>query len=125
MRRDLDIVRGLLLAAEKADTELDAFAACDDSIEPNVIAFHVELMREYGLVDAEIVRDGFQGVTMSATITRITWKGYDYLDAIRSQKVWRKAKDAISKAVGDTSLSVVKETCEMLALAMVKTQLSL
>ncbi len=125
MKRDLDIVRGLLIAAERADAELDVLAACDGAIDPKLTAFHVELMREHGLVDAEVSYDGLLHEPTCVTISRITWRGYDYLDAIRSSKVWKKAKDAISKAVGDTSLSVVKETCDLLALSMVKTQLNI
>lgn len=55
----------------------------------------------------------------------MTWEGYDYLDAIRSPQVWNKAKEAISMAVGDTSLSVVKQTCSMVAMGLIKVQLGM
>lgn len=55
----------------------------------------------------------------------MTWEGYDYLDAIRSPQVWNKAKEAISMAVGDTSLSVVKQTCSMVAMGLIKVKLGM
>ena len=62
---------------------------------------------------------------MSLEVGGLTWEGYDYLDAIRSPQVWNKAKDAISKAVGDTSLSIVKQTCTAVATGLIMSNLGL
>lgn len=62
---------------------------------------------------------------MDVRIFSMTWDGYDYLDAIRSPQVWNKAKEAITKAVGDTSLSVVKQTCAMVATGLIRSQLGM
>lgn len=124
MKRDMDLVRRIMLTTEKADSPIGdgvLIRCCEDM---GKLAFHVELMRSHGLVHAGVERDGF-GEPFSVEITGLTWDGYDYLDAIRSPKVWNQAKEAISKTVGDTSLSVVKDVCVSLAASLVKAQLGI
>lgn len=118
MRRDLDLVRSLLLAAEESDGAFDALRMPCKFTEEE-IAFHVELMTAHGLIEAKVER-GFGGMPTQADIDGLTWEGFDYLDAIRSPKVWKASRDAIAKAVGDTSLSVVKETCTMVATKLIR-----
>ena len=125
MRRDLDIVRYTLMTAESAEVGVDETTLCSSRYDINQIAFHVELLRDYGLVEAEVSYDGFGEEPLGVTVSRLTWDGYDYLYAIRSAKVWGRAKDAISKAVGETSLSVVKQTCTVVASALIKKQLGI
>lgn len=124
MKRDLDLVRCILLTVEKADGTIgfDVLSGCCSDI--GRLAFHVGLMHSHGLIDAEVDSDGF-GEPMDVRISSMTWDGYDYLDAIRSPQVWNKAKEAITKAVGDTSLSVVKQTCAMVATGLIRSQLGM
>lgn len=123
MRRDLDVVRFVLMTAEAADGpvgEGELLGGCDDM---RTLAFHVELMRSRGLIEAEVDYDGLGHEPIALEVASVTWDGYDYLDAIRSPKVWARAKRAIADAVGDTSLSVVKETCKLIAMGMIRAEL--
>ena len=43
-----------------------------------------------------------------APITDITWKGHEYLDTIRDDKIWKKTKSATS-SLKSVSLSVMKD----------------
>ncbi len=81
-------------------------------------------MQSHGLIVSEVDCDGF-GEPIDLHISSMMWEGYDYLDAIRSPQVWNKAKEAISMAVGDTSLSVVMQTCSMVAMGLIKVQLGM
>lgn len=124
MKRDLDLVRCIVMSVEKADgpIEYDVLSRCCGDM--GKLAFHIGLMQSHGLIVSEVDCDGF-GEPIDVRISSMTWEGYDYLDAIRSPQVWNKAKEAISKAVGDTSLSVVKQTCSMVAMGLIKGQLGM
>lgn len=124
MRRNVQLVRRLLIAAEGSSGTLDARSLAGDGCGVDEIAFHVEMMQARGLVTAKVVRSG-SGAPVQVDVLGITWEGYDYLDAVRSDDVWRRANAAISKTVGVTTLSVVKETCQAIASALVKSQLGL
>ena len=124
MKRDLDLVRCILISVEKADGPIGdvMLAKCCEDI--GRLAFHIELMQAHGLLTASGERDAY-GDPLSLEVGGLTWEGYDYLDAIRSPQVWNKAKDAISKAVGDTSLSIVKQTCTTVATGLIMTKLGM
>lgn len=125
MKRDMDLARDILLAIEKASEPVDATTLIGDG-GPSIseVAFHVELLQAHGLMKASVSR-AFGQDSVRVMLDSLTWEGYDYLDAIRSERVWAKAKKAISESVGDTSLSVIKETCSALALATIKANLGI
>ena len=110
MKRDFDLVRDILIQTEKSDDVLDGEVLVTSERSPELIAYHFEMMRDYGLIEAKIDY-AMGGNPVNMIVKRITWQGYDYLDAIRSKKIWDKAVRAINETVGETSLSVLKDTC--------------
>ena len=105
MKRDMDLIRDMLLMIEsdsdvppktiKADAFLDL---CDN---PYVISLHLDLLADYGFVDLRKLPNG------SYEVKRITGKGYEYLDSVRSAKVWRNVKERLS-VVGGASFDIIK-----------------
>lgn len=109
MKRDMELVRRILIETERADAPYDA--ACFLGGEHATladIAYHVELMVHHGLLDADTCRD-MNGNPISCEIVALTWDGCDYLEAVRNDRVWKKTVDAIKKAVGSTTLALVKD----------------
>lgn len=110
MKRDMDLVRRILVETECASAPLDISAFLDEehaTVED--VAYHVELMQHHGLIDASIQRN-MGGSVAYGKVIALTWDGCDYLDAIRDDRVWAKSKDAIRKAVGSTTMGLMKET---------------
>lgn len=124
MQRNLDLVREILLLSEDAQEEISALVLSPSKWTKKQIAFHVELMEAHKLLRARVTR-GSTGDVLQCDILGLTWEGYDYLDAIRSPKVWTQAKEAIGASIGETTLSVVKETCTSLASALIRAQLGI
>lgn len=126
MKRDMDLVRGILLLAEGAEGPVDkgaitsAFGCTDEQA-----VFHVELMASHGLVDARVRRVTSGAAAAVVSVSGLTWDGFDYLDAIRSADVWTRAKGAIAEAVGDAPLAVIKSVCTALAERLVMERLGL
>lgn len=125
MKRDLDLVRSILIYVEKAEGEVDAEDLVTDDWPFEIVAYHVRLMAHHGLVDlSDDVRD-MNGETLSLAVSGLTWDGQDYLDAIRDPKVWSKVKKTVKEAVGSTTLEVVKQTGALVAMSMVKAKLGI
>lgn len=109
MKRDNDLLRNILLTIEacpdvppktlRVESFLDY---CDN---PAVISLHIELLQEAGFIEADRIQrnDAIKGWD----IKRLTFEGYEYLDTIRSAKVWRNVKDRL-KAVGGATFEIVK-----------------
>ena len=123
MKRDLDLVRHMLLTVEKAEGTVDDTRLCSYRYGIREVVLHVELMRERGLITAKVDYGAGHDEPLAVEVYGLTWEGHDYLDTIRSEKVWRKAKAVIASAVGETSLSVVKQTCAMVATELIKAQI--
>lgn len=123
MKRDLDLIRLILLASEQSEGAIGCSALSECCGDIGRLAFHVELMQSKGLLVASIMRDAFRN-PIDVTVERLTWEGYDYLDAIRSARVWDKAKASMMGAIGEVSLSLAKETSLMVARQLIQQQLS-
>lgn len=124
MKREMDLVRLILISAENAEKEFNALSLVDTDITAEKVCFHVELLEQAGLLTAKTTR-AYGGTPVLITVNGLTWSGYDYLDAIRSDTVWQKAKTAIRETVKDAPLSVIKEVCISISTSLIKSNLGL
>lgn len=125
MKRDLDLVRSILIYVEKAEDEVDAEDLVTDSWPFEIVAYHVRLMAHHGLVDLSDDTRDMNGETLSLTVSGLTWDGQDYLDAIRDPKVWAKVKKTVKEAIGSTTFEVVRQTGALVAMSMIKANLGM
>lgn len=100
MKRDMDLIREILLAVERLDTGKgeDVEVSVDD-IEPHVLAAHVRLLAEAGFLDAHEIPDDADEFSHFIP-TRLTWSGHEFLDLVRDPEVWRRTKAGAAKAGG-------------------------
>ena len=119
MRRDMDLVRFLLVATEEAEKPLTLFDLLDSDWSPDEIVYHVGLMSARGLLDAS-ASVGASGKSSAVYIKGLTWDGCDYLDAIRDEGVWLRTKKLVKEAVGSTTMAVIKETACLVALQAIR-----
>jgi hypothetical protein len=106
MKRDMDLIRELLLKLEALPLGRGGIAV----ISPNTaeiavqghdadqIANHLSLMREAGLVDSP----GPPPMSGGMMFRRLSWQGHDFLDSIRDPEVWNKTKKGAAAAGGFT-----------------------
>ncbi|MEE0303461.1 MAG: DUF2513 domain-containing protein [Senegalimassilia anaerobia] len=120
MKRDIDLVRSILIYVENAADEVDADEMATERWPIETVAYHVRLMAHHGLVDVSRDARDMNGNTIELTVAGITWDGQDYLDSIREPKVWGRVKKALAGTVGSTTLDIVRQTASMVALAMVR-----
>ena len=89
MKRDMELVRKILFFLEerpflKAEAELPI-----EGYERIVVMYHMLLLAQAGLVDFEPEKTK-TGRIIKAHVIGLNWAGHEFLDAIRSEKVWRK-----------------------------------
>jgi hypothetical protein len=101
MKRDMDLVREILLFVEQQipygenAPQVEVVVSGHTEAE---IDYHVGLLQEAGLLDAIDTREG-QGWI----VNRLTWSGHEFLDASRSSKLWEEAKSIFRrKSIGMT-----------------------
>ena len=116
MRRDSDLIRAILLAVE-ADDRCEVLKLPDIAGYPDETAhFHARLLIEKGFLGTYFPdRTGRQ----PWVCIRLTWEGYDFLDAIRDPVVWRSVKRAAGK-VGSWSIETLAAIAKTMIIAKVE-----
>jgi len=102
MKRDIDLIRHLLIQTEEGRLP----EAMKNYTEEQIL-YHCGLAIEAGILTGQVVH-GSQGEIVAATIQKLTWEGHDFLDSARSEKNWKKAKDRIVETGGSWTFAVVK-----------------
>ena len=98
MKRDMDLVRAILLALE-ADTSGQGLKIEIPDYTQQQIDYHAELMAEAGLIEISVTETLKYKVIR---VKRLTWAGHEFLDAARQNHIWNLAKDSINKVGGAT-----------------------
>lgn len=112
MKRDLDLLRKILLAIENANefyyyNGIPLLASDIGCPNLNLVSFHVSLLVDNNYI--EVLNVTCCGIAYDDyTIKRLTADGCDYLDNIRNDTIWNKTKEAISNVGGTCALDIVK-----------------
>ncbi len=98
MKRDDDYLRELLLSFEGDDKPLVLVSrALSQSAAEQKKNYHIELLCDAGFMTL-VPPSGY----------RMTMQGHDYLDAIRSEGVWQRTKQAVAETGGSATLEILK-----------------
>ena len=109
MKRDLGLIRLILLEEEDAEMTVSLrkeFEQDYGSTFERAYGWHRALLVESGLVKGTSRQAG--DGRWIAEIKLINWAGYEYLDSVRDDEVWRATKSAVNR-FGSASLEVVKQ----------------
>lgn len=125
MKRDMDLIRAILFAVEAVpEGELPPNPFRLPGYSDEVVAYHVHLMGEAGLLDVYDITE-LSHTLPQAMPARITWAGHDFADTVREQAVWNQTKEAL-KAGGSGAfglvLSLAKQLAERYAKQKIKEQ---
>jgi hypothetical protein len=101
MKRDMDLVRDLLLSIESnlqfdgmtwvMPDEPSDLGMTDYSFEE--VAYHLVMLIEANLIVGK-------KTMQMPMISKLTWQGHDFLDSIRDPIIWRETKEGAKKAGG-------------------------
>ena len=119
MKMDYDVIRQILLRIEEAPfgESVTEGTLVYDRHPPMEIAFHLDLLEEGGYIKSLNTTTLSHAYNTREKI-RMTMKGYEFLNDIRSSKVWRKTKEAVD-SVGSASLEVIKSIASSVILSFI------
>ena len=118
MKRDMDLIRKILLALEEASPPglfLKQLPFSINGYSQQLVGYHLLLLEDAGYVRNRPVKGD------EVYPLRMTNQGHEFLDVARNEKGWKEVTEKAAKAVGGVGLSVLRE---MLSL-WVKTQVGL
>ncbi len=99
MKRDMDLVRLILMKIEDKPNNRPEMEFNIDGYEAKEVLYHLTLLEEAKLIEGMHLssRDGGGKVVHP---TRLTWTGHEFMDASRDPTRWDQAKVAAAKAGG-------------------------
>ena len=107
MKRDMDLAREILFAIEENDDEPGTMEIELPGRSALYVSYHVTLLAEAGLIEAENTTSMDQYEYLP---TRLTWAGHEFLDAVRDDTVWKRAKSETLAKTGQLTFEVIKAT---------------
>jgi Hypothetical protein (DUF2513) len=121
MKRDMDLIRELLLKLEALPLQRGASAHITPNWEGiavpgydvDHIDYHLTQIRNAGLIDEGGIRPA-EGIGFRS----LTWEGHDFLDSVRDPKIWAKTKSG-ALAAGGFTVDLLKD----LAKGLIKKQI--
>jgi len=121
MRRDMDLVRELLLRLEAIPIQAGSAAMLSlnrpplvlDGDDVDKIAYNLRL-----ITDARFLNLTRSQGADTIGILGLTWEGHEFLDTVRDPEIWRKTKEEAKKAGGFT-VGLLAD----LATGLIKTQI--
>jgi len=109
MKRDMDIIRRIALAT--ADLQQYKKLNRLPDVESHIFCIHAQWMIEAGLVHGEvrIPKEGTGQAAYSVVIWRLTWQGCEFVDAVRDNNLWNKARENVLKPSMSFTFDVLRE----------------
>jgi hypothetical protein len=131
MKRDMDLIRALLIETEErssgkspGDELIDSLTkgnraptsrALSDGYDQVLVAEHVRLLIKSGFAEGSVLESG--GAIHTWHLARLTWAGHDFLENVRNDDVWNKTKTFVSEKGGAVTMSVLKAIAAKFAAA--------
>lgn len=114
MKRDLDLIRNILLETEAAPSDtLTVYAIAGKyNAAPDLIAYQLDLLVEAGFIKVKWLTIAWTPDTRKydgERIDRLTLEGHNYLDTIRNDAVWENTLIALRNVGISVSFEIVKE----------------
>lgn len=118
MKRDFDLIRNMLLRIEASDSTNLTISNFIELAPENILAYHIHLIYEANFIEAYNITCLGNNYPMYQ-IQWLTNSGHDYLDAVRSDDVWKDTKSTLLKIGGTASLDVIKTVASNIALKII------
>jgi hypothetical protein len=119
MKRDMDLVRAILLKIEDHPTPTVEGYLEVEGYEQGPVHHHIDLLKQAGFVDAYCAMDANTEYGFLLQDVSLTWNGHEFLGAVRDPEIWQKTKAGALK-VGIWSISILAELAKGLALQKMK-----
>lgn len=119
MPLDLDLVRTILIKTDQEKYEFSPEVFVTNKYDSYTVGYYLHMLKEAGyirIVGAENCTNPYE----VAAVQGLTWDGYEYLNSVRSDTVWKKVKTSMANSCKETTLAAVKVLAEEAAIMMAK-----
>jgi len=119
MKRDMEVIRKVLIAIEEQYVDVAIYNLEIDGLDMQTTAYHCKILHDGGYISdfgAQCADDELYSFGVSS----LTWQGHEFLDAIRDETIWKKTKSTIAKKGLPLVIDVVKDVASAIIGEMTK-----
>ncbi len=113
MKRDMELIRKILVAMEDHAKTTGLVALQFDGYSDDEVSYHVKLLADHGLIEATDCSTSY-GFCWRARSLR--WGGHDFIEAIRDESRWNSVKKWVMDAGKILTIETLKEAVKALFL---------
>lgn len=120
MKRDLDLLRDMLLKIEESGSEINPLSIEDFlelNADPEIISYHLYLLEDANFINVAFTNQFYD--TTNYFVATLTMRGCDYLDAVRDSSIWNKVKEKLKTVGGSAAMDVVKTIAVKIAISQI------
>ena len=107
MKRDWELIRKILLAAEELEDPQGYISPNDiQGYPPEKVSYHMKLLIEAGLVEGTCTKALNRAPW--CMVFGLTWEGHEFLDAIRNRTAWNRLVEWVREKGFELSFEALK-----------------
>lgn len=111
MKRDMSIIREVLLLCEQSSAGFNLASMCTSQEEKDIYGYHVQLLDDAGYVKAN-VKNSSGGHAVFIYVERMTWQGTELLESLRNESVFKQAMKRLAQSAGAFSIALFQKAAE-------------
>ena len=119
MKRDMDLIRTLLLKIESwpPGARVPSTRIVIAPYTEEQIRYHAELLHDAGFIGGVLAVHRASG-ERPAIVGRLTWHGHEFVDATRSDIVWAAVKQRAEAVGGSVNMELLLELVSAISRSM-------
>ena len=114
MKRDLNLVRNILLDLECSPPGMPTFGFQYDGHEQAEILEHVQILLDANFIEG-LLRTGHRDEPIGCMVSRMTWAGHEFLAKAKNDTIWKKVLAQAEAKGMSTSMSIIDGLLEAAA----------
>lgn len=117
MRRNMELLRTILLRAEEAAPGTNLLELGIERADFAELAHHAELLVEAGLLQAQVSYMERSPIPVYVVVERLTWAGHEFADLARDDRRWQHVLARVASDTGSTSFEILQALLHEIHLA--------
>lgn len=109
MKRDLDLIRKIVLLVEESPSGNAPYPISFDGYTPDQIGYHSYLLIDAGFATGEVDNSLGTGLGPQGNIASLTWAGHEFADAARDNSRWQHALGVVKDKTGTITFELLKQ----------------
>lgn len=115
MKRDMDLIRYILLSIEDKYIDSSLQNLQIEGFDMKTVAYHCKILFQENLISYYKPIEADNGL-YGFFVGSLTWEGHDFLDKIRDNSIWNKTKAVIT----DKGLPMIVDTIKQISSTIIK-----